>query len=321
VIDSYLSDGHAAGQDSQAFGAYDTPGPVKLVNNYLEAAGENVIFGGAGGNGNRGVPSDITITGNYLFKPLTWAQVGKTIPPANQWVEKNAFELKSAQRVLFDSNTIENVWAAGQLGYAVVLTVRSAQSGDFAVVNDVTITNNTLKNVVSFVNSLAADDQCGKAPYEKCQNPGSQARWNIANNLVLFYDPKEPGGNRNLGMAFGGGIDRVSQPGTVLPVVLKDVLFEGNTLTSAKSTPCWNSLFFSAGGNQPPPLKAATQNIWILNNTLCRQPTGSWGLQGTAGLTQYMGLPVPLNPRFTHNTMHLNGDKVQAWPPGNTLVP
>ena len=66
-------------------------------------------------------------------------------------VVKNAFEVKSGQRILFDSNVIENVWANGQMGYAIVLTVRSSQSGDFAVVNDVTITNNILKNVVSGV--------------------------------------------------------------------------------------------------------------------------------------------------------------------------
>lgn len=93
----------------------------------------------------------------------------------NQWVEKNAFELKSAQRVLFDSNLVENVWAGGQMGFAIVLTVRSTQSGDFAVVNDVTITNNVLKNVVSGVNTLAKDDQCGVAPYINCKNAGSQA--------------------------------------------------------------------------------------------------------------------------------------------------
>ena len=150
VVDSYISDIHAPGQDSQAFGASYTTGPVKIDNNYLEAAGENIMFGGSGGNSNPGVPSDITITRNYLKKPLAWAcnaGVGCTVGPGNQWVEKNAFELKSAQRVLFDGNLIENVWAGGQTGFAILLTPRTAQSGDFAVVNDITITNNTLINV------------------------------------------------------------------------------------------------------------------------------------------------------------------------------
>ena len=49
VVDSYISDIHMAGTDTQAVAAYYTPGPIKLVNNHLEAAGENVMFGGAGG--------------------------------------------------------------------------------------------------------------------------------------------------------------------------------------------------------------------------------------------------------------------------------
>ena len=47
VIDSYISDCKEDGADSQALAAYSTTGPLKIVNNYLEGAGENVIFGGA----------------------------------------------------------------------------------------------------------------------------------------------------------------------------------------------------------------------------------------------------------------------------------
>jgi hypothetical protein len=310
VIDSYISDIHAPGQDSQAFGSYDSPGPFKIVNNYLEAAGENVMFGGSGGNNNRGVPSDIEIRNNYLFKPLAWVPL--TTAPLNQWVEKNAFELKSAQRVLFDSNIIENVWAAGQMGYAIVLTVRPSQSGDFAVVNDITITNNLLKNVVSGVNTLAKDDQCGPATaYPNCHNAGSQARWNIANNLMMFYDPTKPGGARNLMLAVNPGLDRINNNQVGM---LRDVVFQHNTAIPSASGACWNSIFFSVGGLKLP-LNSLTYNIWILDNDECRQPTGDWGLQGTSGLTQYMGSPAPLDARYKGNVMYVQpGDKVQTFP-------
>src|SRR5947209_16613699 len=46
VVDSYLSDFHEVGADSQAILAINSPGPFKIVNNYLEVAGENVMFGG-----------------------------------------------------------------------------------------------------------------------------------------------------------------------------------------------------------------------------------------------------------------------------------
>ncbi|HVP49782.1 MAG TPA: hypothetical protein VMT56_01030 [Candidatus Bathyarchaeia archaeon] len=317
VVDSYISGIHASGQDTQAFLAFDTPGPIKLFDNYLEAAGENVMFGGSGKNNNRGVPSDIEARNNYLYKPLSWAKsgLGGTLAPNNQWVAKNAFELKSAQRVLIDGNVIENVWAAGQSGFAILLTVRTSQSGDFAVVNDVTITNNVLKNVVSGFNTSAKDDECGPGGgYPDCKNAGSQDRWNIADNLILFYDPTRPGGARNIGLQVGGGMDRINNtPGT-----LRDVVFQHNTMVSAASTPCAYSVFFSANGQAPPFPVPLTSNLWVVDNAFCRQPTGDWGLRGTSGLTQYMGAPASLDSRYAGNVMYFpTGDKIQVFPVHN----
>src|SRR5262245_48481466 len=46
IIDSRISDIALAEQEVQAISATNGPGPFKIVNNYLEAAGENIIFGG-----------------------------------------------------------------------------------------------------------------------------------------------------------------------------------------------------------------------------------------------------------------------------------
>jgi len=271
------------------------------------------MFGGSGGNADLWVPSDIEIRNNYIFKRLSWVSTSLS----GGMVVKNALELKSAQRVLVDSNVIENVWAAAQMGYAMVLTVRSSQSGDTAVVNDITITNNILKNVVAGFNTLAKDDQCGTPSYPNCHNAGSQARWNIFNNLILFYDPTISGGNRNVGINIQPGLDRINNTHGML----QDVVFQHNTTVSAASKPCWNSVFFGAGG-QNLPFNNLTYNIWLQDNALCRQPTGDWGLQGTSGLTQYMGSPnTPpndLTQRFYGNVVWVQpGDKVQTFPYGN----
>jgi len=309
LLDNYISEIHMAGTDSQAFAAWSSPGPFKLVNNYLAAAGENVMFGGAGGYNNPYVPSDIELRNNYLFKPLSWVPLSLN----GQMVVKSSFELKSGQRVLFDGNTIENEWKAGQNGYAVTLTVRSSQSGDIAVVNDVTITNNILKNVTAGFNTLAADDQCATSTYYLCKKAGSQDRWNISNNLVTFYDPRIAGGGNNALIMLNGGWDNLGNKAGVM----RDVIVRHNTTVAAASAPCWDSAFFSAGG-QTPPLKNLTSNIWILDNVLCGQPFGDWGLQGTAGITQYMGDPGPVDPRFKGNVMYVPvGTKVQAWPAHN----
>jgi hypothetical protein len=313
VIDSNVSDIHLKNADNQAIAAYYSPGPFKIVNNYLEAAGENIMFGGSGANNNLWVPSDIEVRNNYLYKRLSWVPISV----AGGMTVKNAFELKSAQRVLFDSNVIENVWANAQMGYAIVLTVRTTQSGDIAVVNDITITNNVLKNVVSGFNTLAKDDQCGTSPYPNCHNAGSQDRWNISNNVMLFYDPNAQGGSRNAGISIQPGLDRINNK----VGMLQDVVFQHNTMVSAASTPCWNSVFFGSGG-QSLPLSNLTSNIWILDNALCRQPSGDYGLQGTSGLTQYMGNPITppndLTQRYYGNVMWVQpGDKVQSFPYSN----
>src|SRR5882724_11340955 len=47
VTNSYISDIHAAGYDTQSITGWNGPGPYHIINNYLEAAGENILFGGA----------------------------------------------------------------------------------------------------------------------------------------------------------------------------------------------------------------------------------------------------------------------------------
>ena len=44
VVDSHVSNFKRTDYDSQAFSAWNGPGPFKLHNSYFEGAGENVIF-------------------------------------------------------------------------------------------------------------------------------------------------------------------------------------------------------------------------------------------------------------------------------------
>jgi len=319
VVDSYISDVHDLGTDCQAMVVYWSPGPIKIVNNYAEAATENILFGGAGGAANPWVPSDIEIRNNYIFKPLSWVPLSTNASSnQNKMVVKNAFEVKSAQRVLFDSNTIENVWAGGQIGHAIVLTVRSGQSGDIAVINDITITNNVLKNVVSGFNSLMGDDTCGTG-YPNCHNPGSADRWNISNNLLIHYPVGIPGGNRESFFQINGGTDRVSPGCTVAApcyIPARNILFQHNTeIPPQPNYLAWGSVYFSAPNyTAPKPGDIVTQNIWLLDNVMGRQPSGDGG----AIVAAYMGDPATFPQRFAGNEMYVApGQPVQKFPTGN----
>ncbi len=147
VVDSHVSDFKEPGADTQAVWAHSAPGPFRLINNFLEAAGENVMFGGADSPFNGIVPADIEIRGNLFQKPLSWR--------GSRWVVKNLFELKNAKRVLVVQNRFVNSWPASQRGFAWVLTPANDGAAPWATVEDVAFIGNRVENAASGVNILA----------------------------------------------------------------------------------------------------------------------------------------------------------------------
>lgn len=162
VVDSYFSDfhciaGRGACTDAQAIngGGGDLPGgPWRIFNNFLEASGQSILFGGAPGST---TPADIEIRHNYLFKPMLWKPdqpdfVGASM--GKPFIVKNHFELKNAQRVLFEGNVLENVWGGfTQTGFSIVLTPAN-QGGHCPAcrVTDVTIRYNRISHAASALN-------------------------------------------------------------------------------------------------------------------------------------------------------------------------
>jgi hypothetical protein len=157
ITNSYISDIHGKGYDTQAICGWNGPGPFTIVNNYLEGAGENVMFGGAPASIPDLVPTGITFKNNYVFKPLSW-YVNDPSYAGNHWTVKNLFELKNARNVIVDGNVFDGNWTDAQAGRAIVFTPRPSDSGRAAVVEDVTFSNNIIRNVGSGVNLLGMDD-------------------------------------------------------------------------------------------------------------------------------------------------------------------
>src|SRR5438093_1004168 len=155
VIDSALWGFTEVGADAQAIASWSGTGPFKIVNNYLEASGENVMFGGDGPSILNLVPADIEVRGNYFFKPLTW-KVGDPSYAGVAWTVKNLFELKNAQRVLLDGNIFEHNWVgADQHGAAVLFTVRNQTgSSPWAIVADATFTHNIVRHATGGIEIL-----------------------------------------------------------------------------------------------------------------------------------------------------------------------
>jgi len=151
IVNSYIADIKSPNEDTQAIMAWNGPGPYTIENNYLEAAGETVMIGGADPAISGLVPSDISIRFNHITKQASWR--------GQAWVVKNLLELKNAQRVVVDDNLLEYSWAAAQAGFAILLTPRNQDgTAPQAVVQHVQITNNTIRHVAAGVNILGRDD-------------------------------------------------------------------------------------------------------------------------------------------------------------------
>lgn len=164
VVNSHVSGFAGAGDETQAIAGWNGPGPFHIVNNYLEGAGEVILFGGADPSIPNLVPSDIEIRRNHFRKPKEW--LGRA-------AIKGTFELKNARRVIVEGNLIESEI----LTTAIVLTVRN-QGGKapWSTIEDVEIKNNIVRHADTGVNFLGSDND---------HRSQEAKRIRIANNLFL----------------------------------------------------------------------------------------------------------------------------------------
>ena len=163
VVDSYLNDLHCissagACTDATAVGGgngSNATGPLKIVDNFLESSGENILFGGASASI---TPADIEIRRNHIFKPLLWIAGAPGFiggPAGNPFIVKNHIEFKNGQRVLIEGNIMEGSWGGfSQTGASILLTPRNQYNKKLAVsvcsictVTDITIRYNTISHV------------------------------------------------------------------------------------------------------------------------------------------------------------------------------
>ena len=180
IVNCYISEIKAEGQDSQAIAGWNGPGPYTITNNYLEAAAENILFGGSDPAVPNLVPSNITISGNYITKQLAWR--------GSKWEIKNALELKSAAHVVISGNTLENSWVNAQMGALVLFTVRDQDgTAPWSTVSDVTFANNVVRHGASFLSVLGYDDDPTARPSIR------MVGLSVTGNLVYDIDPQKWG--------------------------------------------------------------------------------------------------------------------------------
>jgi hypothetical protein len=181
IINCYISEIHHKSNDSQGIWGWNGPGPFKIINNYLEASGENAGFGGSDPPIANLIPSDIEIRRNTFSKPVAWRGV---------WAVQNLFEIKSGQRVVIEGNLFENCWVSVQAGFAIVLTVRNQTGGAaWSTIRDIEFKNNIVRHSGSGVNLLGHDS--ADASYASVE----MSNVRISNNLFEDIDGGKWGGS------------------------------------------------------------------------------------------------------------------------------
>jgi hypothetical protein len=203
VIDSYISGlncvaGGGKCTDATALGGGRGDEPIstlKFYNNFLESSGENILFGGGASTIN---PTDIEIRRNHLFRPMLWKEGEPGYTPNSNgrpYVVKNNFELKSAVRVLFEANLLENSWGGfSQTGFSILLTPKNQHTSrntyvcPLCQVTDVTIRYVHISHVAGGIQMGTVREVGNGAPAL------AGARWSIHDVVIDDLSKKYKGG-------------------------------------------------------------------------------------------------------------------------------
>jgi hypothetical protein len=205
MVDSYCDEIVDSGADSQCIGVVNGIGPFLIQNNFLQASGENIMFGGADPITNL-IPSDITIVGNLFQKNITWrGKVGDV---------KNLLELKNAQRLLVDGNVFQYDWSAGQSWPILFRSINQSGKCTWCVVQDVTFTHNLLLHIPDGIEVAATDSTLLPAQ--------PTARILVRNNLLTDVS------TANWGPSQGASFFAASNA----TYAIHDIIFDHNTAFS-----------------------------------------------------------------------------------------
>jgi hypothetical protein len=304
VVDSYFTDFHCisitgACTDAQAIsgGLGSLPqGPYKVSDNFLEASAESILFGGGAATV---APTDIEITRNHMFKPLTWLQ-GQPGFVGVVFAVKNHLELKNAQRVLVDGNILENTWGGfSQNGFSIVITPKNQNNAcPSCLVTDVTIRYNTSSHIGSGMQIANGLSDAGGPPFDG-------QRYSIHDDIFDDIDPVTYVGSGVLGQVSMGD-------GTPL---LQNVTL--NHITGFSPSELLN---VGDDTSVNPPMS----NIWFTNSIV---NAGAYPVWSTGGSTNCAIKDVPITTMtacFANSSLSTNAIiatpknyPASSWPAGN----
>ncbi len=321
VVDSYLNDFHCTAGTGTCTDAHAVAGglgshqdgPFKIENNFLEASGESILFGGGAATL---TPADIEIRRNHFFKPWAWMPGNSNFVGANDghpFVVKNHLELKNAMRVLIEANILENNWGGfSQSGYGICLSPKNQHTqhnGDvcpLCQVVDVTVRYSRISHAgggIAMTTGISGDNGNGGAALYG-------TRWSIHDVVV-----------DDISRSYVG-------PGTLFEILNRWPQNPLNNVTINHVTgfPAANSHMLTLGNLTSLP---SMYGLVFTNNIILTGAYPVWNTGGGPTACAYNGSPATkLSNCFTSYAFSNNAliatpaaDPPPTWPSGNFFPP
>ncbi len=272
ITNSHISDFRLPDDEGHAIVAWNAPGPFKIVNNYIEASGIGVLFGGA--TAHKGMnPADLEFRRNHVTKKQEWR---------GKYAVKNLFELKDMRRALIEENVFEHNWASAQDGTAILFTPASFQSGPDARVEDVVFRSNIVRKTANAITMTGTDYGDPKYPNIPVQNRNVRFENNLFAEIGGKWGDKSAG--RFLLLTSGAGPDNLTLD--------HNTVNNGGTLIMLDGGPIANFVFTNnignhneygvigvgnrGGGIGNPALKAYTKGVTFRRNLIIGAEASSY---------------------------------------------
>jgi hypothetical protein len=205
---------HAMAGPRPAILLFTCGGPVAIVDNHLEAAGEGVVLGTENALTAASSPHDVAICQNHVTRSLAWYPLDASYAGI-EWPTGPLIGLYNGERVLVAGNVLERAWesAGGSGARAIALGPGDFAPAGSAHVSDVVIAWNHVRDVPEDLSFFAGD--AGLAPLARVRvtqslfEPISASRFPADTGRILQLLDGPAGRVRDL------VIDHVTAPGSI----------------------------------------------------------------------------------------------------------
>jgi hypothetical protein len=210
IRNSHIAGIRAVGMDTQAIGGWNGPGPVLIENNYLEAAGENFMLGGADPAIPNLVTEDVVIRRNYFTRPLSWRD--PVVPAPTNLTAQPAAQAGALPGTTFIYRIVATMKVAGGV------VVRSAASAPVSV--------DVMAGAAVTVTWASVANAAGYTVY--AESPGASQYWTVSDTVFIHAAPTGQSGVAPTGAGHTWTVKNLFELKNARNVLVEENVFENH---------------------------------------------------------------------------------------------